>query len=196
MQLTWEAVTALAGLISSVAVLAAVIVGVRQVRVGAQQVEHLRRATQLEGTMKIFDILNSREQQTARRFITLELEERLKDPAFRADVALGGMVKNPEDHPEIAALRLMEMIGTYVKYDLLDEAIVFDYWIPAVIDSWERLESLGVIAMQRKTWGPTLWENYEELYQRAKKWSGSQRGSYATFTPSIERRPVSPPADS
>ena len=116
MQISWEAVGAVAGLLSSIAVLAAVIVGVRQLRIGAQQVEHLRRATQLEGTMKIFDLLNSREQQQARHFIGTDLEGRLQDPVFRADVALGGMAKAIEEHPEIAALRLMEMIGTYVKH--------------------------------------------------------------------------------
>jgi hypothetical protein len=98
-QITWDAVSALAGLFSTLAVLAAVLVAVRQVRVGAQQVDHLRRATQLEGTMKIFDLLNSREQQHARRFINVELEELLKDPAFRADVVLAGMAEDPEKHP-------------------------------------------------------------------------------------------------
>jgi hypothetical protein len=45
---------------------------IRQVRVGAEQVEHLRKATQLEGTMKIFAILGSAEMQKARRFIARE----------------------------------------------------------------------------------------------------------------------------
>lgn len=176
MQIPWEAVSALAGLLSTLAVLAAVLVAVRQVRVGAQQVDHLRRATQLDGTMKIFELLNSREQQRARRFINIELEELLEDPAFRADVVLAGMAEDPEKHPEMNALRLMEMIGIYVKYDLLDADIVFDYWIPAVVDSWERLESLGVIEMQRTKWGPALWENFEDLYRRGKKWSSSRKG--------------------
>jgi hypothetical protein len=186
MLITWDAVSALAGLFSTLAVLAAVIVAVRQVRIGAQQVDHLRRATQLEGTMKIFDLLNSREQQHARRFINVELEELLKDPAFRADVVLAGMAEDPEKHPEMNALRLMEMIGVYVKYDLLEADIVFDYWIPAVIDSWERLESLGVIAMQRQTWGPDLWENFEDLYHRGKAWSTKHSSSPKKFTPPVK----------
>lgn len=65
MQPSWEAVTAVASLLSSLAVLGALIVGLRQVRVAAAQVEHLRRATQLEGTMKIFEMLSSPEQQEA-----------------------------------------------------------------------------------------------------------------------------------
>jgi hypothetical protein len=59
MHVSWEALTAVASLFSSVVVLAAVLVAMRQVRVGAQQVEHLRKATQLEGTMKIFAILTN-----------------------------------------------------------------------------------------------------------------------------------------
>jgi hypothetical protein len=144
--------------------------------------------------MKIFDILNSREQQDARRFINTELEERLADPDFRADVARGGMAKAPEDHPEIVALRLMEMIGTYVKHDLVDADIVFDYWIPAVIHSWERLDALGVIVLQRATWGPTLWENFEELYRRAKDSASVHGPAPATLTSPEETNepPVSP----
>jgi hypothetical protein len=69
MQLSWEAVAAIASLLSSIAVLAAIVVGVRQVRVSAAQIEHLRRATQLEGTLKIFDMLGSPEQFDARRFV-------------------------------------------------------------------------------------------------------------------------------
>jgi hypothetical protein len=76
MPISWEALTAVASLISSVAVLGAVLGAVRQLRVGAAQVEHLQRATRLEGTMKIFAMLSSPEQQAARRFIALDLAER------------------------------------------------------------------------------------------------------------------------
>lgn len=172
MQLSWEAVTAIASLLSSVAVLAAVLVAIRQVRVGAAQVEHLRRATQLEGTMKIFGMLGSPEQQTARRFIALELAERLEDPVFRAEVPLLTMAPSLEEHRELPVLRLMEMIGTYVKHGLLDADIVFDYWLPAVTNTWERLESLGIVAAHRASLGPEMWENFEELYLRARRWAG------------------------
>ncbi|HZO94095.1 MAG TPA: hypothetical protein VFB22_09985 [Candidatus Baltobacteraceae bacterium] len=42
MQVSWEALTAIASLLSTLAVLAAVVVAARQVRVGAAQVERLR----------------------------------------------------------------------------------------------------------------------------------------------------------
>jgi hypothetical protein len=171
MHVSWEALTAVASLFSSVVVLAAVLVAIRQVRVGAEQVEHLRKATQLEGTMKIFAILGSPEMQKARRFISLELAERMKDPVFRAEVPLLTMAPSVEDHGELAILRLMEMIGVYVKHGLLDPEIVFDYWIPAIVYGWEQLEAVGVIAIHRDALGAAMWENFEDLYRRGKRWT-------------------------
>ena len=168
MPISWEAVSAVGSLVSSVAVLLAVVVAVRQVRVGAEQVEHLRRATQLEGTMKIFERMSSTEQQTARRFITNELAARLEDPVYRAELAMLTMA--PQPHPEMEVLRLMEMVGTYVKHGLLDEEIIFDYWVPAILNSWEPLARLGVVGAHRASSGSAMWENYEALYDRAQTW--------------------------
>jgi hypothetical protein len=167
MPVSWEALTAIASLVSSLAVLAAVLVAIRQVRVGTAQVDHLRRATQLQGTMVIFDKLANPEQQHARMFIATELGERLKDSKYleelRAEYA-------PAGHPELEVLRIMEMIGTYVKHRLLDADIIFDYWHPAIVTGWERLDELGVIAAYRTTAGPDMWENFEALYHQAKAW--------------------------
>jgi hypothetical protein len=170
MHVTWEALTAMASLFSSFAVLAAVLVAVRQVRVGAAQVEHLRKATQLEGTMKIFGMIGSDEQQEARRFIHTELAARLEDPKFRAEVSQLATYPSLKEHPEVQVLRLMEMVGTYVKYGLLDEDIMFDAWVTAVIQIWERLETLGVIALHREAVGAGIWENYEALYHHGQRW--------------------------
>ena len=171
MHVSWEALTAVASLLSSIAVLCAVLVAMRQVRVGAQQVEHLRKATQLEGTMKIFAMLGSPEMQKARRFIALELEERLKDPKFRAEVPLLAFAPSVDDHGELTILRLMEIIGVYVKHGLLDSDIVFDYWNLAIVYGWERLEALGIVAIHRDALGAQMWENYEDLYRRGKRWA-------------------------
>lgn len=168
MQVSWEAVSAIASMISSLAVLVALVIALRQVRVGAAQVEHLRLATQLDGTMKIFEKLASPEQQRSRHFIATELPKLLEDPARRE--AIKHVAYLPEQFPEMVALRLMEMVGTYVKHGLLDDEIIFDYWYPAIVNAWERLEDLGVIALHRASAGPTMWENYEYLYRRAHRW--------------------------
>jgi len=168
MHISWEAVSALASAISSIAVLAAVLVAARQVRIGAQQVEHLRKATQLDGTMKIFEKLASPEQHDARRFVSMALAGKLEDPVYRAE--LGLMAMAPQPHPEMTVLRVMEMLGTYVKHGLLDEEIIYDYWIPAIVNTWEPLERLGVIKAHRDSGGTKMWENFEALYDRAQGW--------------------------
>ena len=171
MPINWEAVASIASLVSTIAVLAAVVVAVRQVRVGAQQVDHLRRTTQLEGTMQIFAQLGSPEQVAARRFVAMELPIRLRDPEFRGQMELVSMAANVEEHHELAVLRLMEMIGVYIKHGLLDEEIVFDFWIPAVQMMWQQLDELGVIAAHRQMAGADMWANFEDLYRRSVRWA-------------------------
>jgi hypothetical protein len=154
-QVSWEAVSAIASMVSSLAVLVAIVIAIRQLRVGADQVDHLRRSTQLDGTMEIFDRLISSEQVEARRFILTEL-------------AVGRFTDRP--HPETLVLRLMEMIGTYVKHGLIDEEIIFDIWVSAVVDTWSALDRLGVIAAHREANGSLMWENFEFLAARARRY--------------------------
>ena len=167
-QVSWEAVSAIASMVSSLAVLVAIVIAIRQLRVGADQVDHLRRSTQLDGTMEIFDRLISSEQVEARRFILTELAAKLDDPTYRAELALGRFTDRP--HPETLVLRLMEMIGTYVKHGLIDEEIIFDIWVSSITDTWDALDRLGVIALHRQSSGSLQWENFELLAVRARRW--------------------------
>jgi hypothetical protein len=169
MPVSWEALTAVASLLSSLAVLAAVLIAVRQVRVGAAQVDHLRRATQLDGTMKVFALLTTPEQREARRFIVEDLADRCRDDAVYRD-ELFNLHGDMREHRELAVMSLLEMIGIYVKHGLLDPKIVFDYWIPSNNSAWSITESLGVIAANRRV-DPAMWENFEylvNLYERSK----------------------------
>lgn len=164
----WEDVKTAAQIGAALAVLIGTAIALNQFRLGAAQLNQVRAATQLDGTMKIFEMLGAEEQLASRRFIETELESKLKDPAFRAGVPDARL--KPAVHLELATLRLMEMLGLYVKYGLLEDKLVLDYWFPGIIDMWERLDEYGVIAQHRTATGPVQWENFEELYRRAKRW--------------------------
>jgi hypothetical protein len=168
MPVSWEALTAVASLLSSLAVLAAVLIALRQVRVGAAQVDALRRATQLDGTMKVFAMLTTPEQREGRRFIVEDLADRCRDDAvYREELFI--MRGDLREHREIAVMSLLEMIGIYVKHGLLDPEIVFDFWIPTNSDAWNIAESIGVVAAHRRI-DPAMWENFEylvDLYERS-----------------------------
>lgn len=86
------------------------------------------------------------------------------------------MAPNRAAHKELDVVRLMEMVGTYVKHGLLDEDIVFDYWVPMVVQGWETLDGLGLIAIHREATVPEMWENFEDMYVRAKRWLSAPAG--------------------
>jgi hypothetical protein len=171
MQVGWEAVTAMASMLSSIAVLLAVVIAVRQVRVGAAQVDALRRATQLEGTMKIFEMLSAPEIGTGLRFIANELPQRFRDdPVYREELL---SLTRFREHAEAAPMRLMEVLGIYVKHGILDQDVLFEFWIPGITDAWDTLVSLGVVTAHRERVDRALWINFEHLVARYKAYDAA-----------------------
>jgi hypothetical protein len=176
MAFDWNAVTALSTAASAAIIAVTVIVGVRQVRLTRIQLDNLRRATQLEGLMKIFDDLHNPTYLRARRFVATDLYKKLTDPAFRDEVALGIIwTKNPNEiHEELFVLRTFETIGSTVRHGLLDADVVLDAIAPSVIVSWEHLRE--VIEMQRAGMHPRMWENFEYLNTLASRWFADRGG--------------------
>jgi hypothetical protein len=174
---SWEAVTAISTALTAVVIAATVIVGYRQLRLTGSQIEHLRRATQLEGTLKIFDELNSQDIRDSWRFVQNELPKRMRDPTFRAEV-IGVGLADERDHQELHVLRAFEKIGTYIRHGLIDGDIVYDYFLPPIMISWEALNEAGIIAMHREAMHEEkMWENYEYLYQMGRAWDARTSGA-------------------
>ena len=177
----WGAVTALSTAASAVIIAVTVIVGVRQVRLTRVQLDNLRRATQLEGLMKVFDDLHNPTYLRARRFVATELSKKLAEPSFREEVALGMIwtKKAEEIHEELFVLRTFETIGSTVRHGLLDADAILDAIAPTVIASWEHLRE--VIDMQREGMNPRMWENFEYLNTLAMTWF-TDRAGHARLT--------------
>lgn len=174
--MTWEAVTALATLGTGLAIIATVLLGLRQLRLTRWQLEHLRQATQLQGAMKIFDDLNTEEFWDSLHFIATELPKRMTDPTFRDDVALIGLA-DTNVHRELPIMRTFERIGTYVKHGLIDGPIIYDFALPPIERSWELLAE--VVRIHRAAHGEAFWENFEMLYREGKRWTERTRKSGA-----------------
>jgi hypothetical protein len=169
----WEAVTALATLGTGIAIVATVLLGIRQLQLTGSQLEHLRRATQLEGAMKIFDDLNTEEFWDSLHFIANELPKRMTHPQFRDEVALIGMA-DTKVHRELPLMRTFERIGTYVKHGLIDGPLIYDLVWPPIERSWELLAD--VVRIHRTAYGDAFWENFEMLYREGKRWEEETRG--------------------
>ena len=163
----WEAITALATLGTGIAIVLTVLLGIRQLRLTGAHLAHLRRATQLEGAMKIFDDFFAPEFRSAMRFVINDLQKRMEDPEFRAGVSLIGAADD-NVHKELSVLRSFERVGTFVKNGLIDGPIIYDLLLSVIFTTWDSLAE--VVAIHRGIMGPALWENYEFLYNEGKHW--------------------------
>ncbi len=173
--MNWEALTALGTIFSGLVIAATVVVAARQVRLTRTQLDHLRRATQLEGAMVVFGDLSEPSLLEARRFVRNELRERMKNETFRAEVSdLGGA--DDSVHREMIVLRMFERIGTYVKHGLLDGPIIYDLALPFILTSWDQLSE--VVAIHRREAGAGLWENFQFLYEDGRRWQQTREAGY------------------
>lgn len=168
----WDAITALATLGTGLAIIATVLLGVRQLELTRSQLEHLRRATQLQGAMKIFDDLNTEEFWDSLHFIATELADRMNDARFRDEVASIGLA-DVKVHRELPVMRTFERIGTYVKHGLIDGPLIYDFAMPPIERSWELLAD--VVRIHRTAHGKAFWENFEMLYVEGRRWSEKGR---------------------
>jgi hypothetical protein len=171
--MSWEALTAISTAFTGLVILVTVLFAARQVKVlndqskaMSAQLEHLRRATQLDGTLAIFDEVMLPETRDSYHFVMTEFDERMKDVAFRNEALERS--PDPEVHKELYILRHMERIGTLVKNGLLDADVLFDFSGLFVRDCWRHLGTLA-LEQRRKHREPQLWENFERLAAQAER---------------------------
>jgi len=170
---SWEALTTISTAFTGLVILLTVLYAARQLRVlneqskaMSAQLEHLRRATQLEGTLAIFDQLATSDLAESYRFILNEFEAQMKDERFRGEAL--GRAPDPAVHKEALMLRRMERVGTIVKNGLLDADVLLDFMGLFILESWQRLKPLAL--QQRALYNaPRLWENFEYLADLADK---------------------------
>ncbi|HEX5274649.1 MAG TPA: DUF4760 domain-containing protein [Candidatus Rubrimentiphilum sp.] len=170
--MTWEAVTAVATAFTGLVIAATVVVGARQLRLTRDTLDELRRATQLEGTMRVLDDIMGPDFRAAMLFVANELPLKMQDESFRATVSRMG-AEDSATHKELTVLRTLERVGSYIKYGLLDGDVIYDVSIPVFISAWESLQP--VIAIHRRERGEGFWENFEYLYRAAIRWRERSR---------------------
>jgi len=174
-----EALAAVSTAFTGFVILATALAAMREVRIAAEhagatreQLAHLRKATQFEGALAVFADLDTPAQVKARHFVQFELEQRMRDPRFRDEVALIAGADELE-HQELAVLRCFERVATYVHKGWVDGDAVYSAAAGRVIVTWHCLHE--VVSIHREVAGPAFWENYERLYRDCKHWQ-RQRG--------------------
>ena len=176
---SWDAVTAIAPALTAVVLAATVLVGYRQIRLTGEQLEHLRRSTQLDGTMKVFALLEAPEFRAARLFVENELESRMQDPQFREELQLPFHSLDENIHKELLVAQTFERIGTYARHGLLDVVLLSDYCGPLIREMWQQLERVGYFKIRRAD-NPYSLENFEFLYDGAMDWYDNDEPPFRT----------------
>jgi hypothetical protein len=171
----WESLAAIGSLLSAIVIAFSVIYAAKQVRLGRDQAKltndqllHLRRATQLEGAMKIFQLMDNPEFREAVRFVVHDLADRMMDPDFRASAAFPEAADDTV-HKENIVLRFFERVGAYVKEGLLDGTLIYTVVPTTIISTWEHLAD--VVAIQRTAISNLKADNFEYLYDGAMRWA-------------------------
>jgi hypothetical protein len=167
--LSWEAVSAISTALGTLVIAATVLVGYHQIRLAGDQLAHLRSSTQLAGTMEVFAQLEAPAFRAARLFVANELEAKMREPGYRAEISRSSEALDENVHKEIYVAAMFEKVGTYARHGLLDPILIADYCGPLVREMWQKLEASGYFALRRSR-NPYAFENFEYLYDAAMDW--------------------------
>jgi hypothetical protein len=149
------------------------------------QLRHIRRANQLSGLMKTFDLLQDPGVRDLVNFVRHDLAVRMADREFR-----DGLATVPVDrtvHPELYLCDIYQHIGSFVRSGLIDEDIYLQTEWYNVTLYWRLLSE--TVKNGRRGGSPYLFENFEYLAQRAESWRIKHPGGdYPARTPRLLER--------
>jgi hypothetical protein len=144
------------------------------------QLRHLRSNTSLQGLTTVLQDWQKPEMQAWIRYVSLELPEKLKDPAFCDEFRAPR--RDRTRHPELHVCDYWEQCGTYVKYGLIDRAALLDSSSTTIVRLWSKVYPAIVILRERG--GPAVYENFEYLAVLSKQWIAAHpNGTYPANMP-------------
>jgi hypothetical protein len=159
----WEALTAIGTLLSALIIAVSAVVAIAQIR-------HLRAAAALQGFLALMTEASGPRIGQANAYIETELPERLKDEAYRRELAEGKF--DTEMHPELVIGALWERIGALIHFNYIDESLFIDFVGGICLHQWDLLREVTEL---RRRQNPMSWERFEELADRCRAYQ-ARRG--------------------
>jgi hypothetical protein len=152
------------------------------------QLRHMRGSNQIVALNELRETTETAEFRAAQLFVQTELSSKLRDPAFRYQVA--NAAARTEENKSLIAKAMMignfyEGMGVLVKNGLVEAELAIAMWWWLATNFWEILSPFTAIA--RRVRGATGWENFEYLTVLSQDWAAAHpEGSY----PARKRRLV------
>ncbi len=138
------------------------------------QLRHLRASNQLQGLLTALARIEDAEFNTWFTDSQEKLPALLGDPAFRRSLDDGRYDRNA---PWVKLANSYDAIGNLIKNGLLPEDAFLDNSCYRVVSAWEMLVDLTAIVRRRA--GSAVWENFEYVYIRSKRWMNKNpNGNY------------------
>lgn len=129
------------------------------------QLRHLRASNQLQALLAVLSMPYEPALSESFAFVTHELANKMKDPAFRRALEGPG---SPDRliHKELRVCDYYERLGSMIKFGLIPEELYFDNSTPE--NTWKVVEP--VVAIMRRRRGPVVYDNFEYLVARSREW--------------------------
>lgn len=144
------------------------------------QLRHMRTANQLEALLTVLARVEHADFGQMVDGARKLLAEKLPDPAYRRSIEEGNVDRS--NNPWLTLGNSYEWVGSLVRSGLVDEDPYMDIYADRVVDAWEIMQD--VIAIVRRRGGPSVLENFEYLYVRAKAYAARHpEGVYPSHTP-------------
>ena len=158
------------------------------------QLRHLQRGNWLAVQLKILEMWNSETIQEPYNYIKTVLPEKLKDPAYRADLEYGPIDRAV--HREMVMIDWNAHLGLMLEKGALDETFL-QLFQPAIVNCWAQLAPvLAIIRRRRDEHGI---EHFDYLVARSMALAEKPRKdifAHLTRPPAIDEwRTVDDPAD-
>jgi Domain of unknown function (DUF4760) len=145
------------------------------------QLRHARSSNQIEALAELYERMESVELQSAVRSVASNLADRLRDPAFRYQLAHREAMTAEAESSGSETRRVAnfyENMGALVKNGLADRNLVLEIFSGLVQRDWETVAP--VVALVRLASGnPGVWENFEYLEVLSEDWEAAHpQGTY------------------
>jgi hypothetical protein len=131
------------------------------------QLRHMSGSNSISTLTEAREVLESPEFAAARRFVSKELPDLLKDPGIRRQLEFDSPLPDQLQPLNIVG-NFYEALGSWVRHGVIDQNIVVSLWSSVVVATWHHVTP--ALAIMRRSAGAALWDQFEYLARISQEW--------------------------